>query len=319
MSDQNKSPKLVIISDDMRTLYPGQSRSHRTFQSLFLITMLLFACVIQCLAQTDRPRSEAKQKIVAVESTESKSTESTEPKSTVSPKAQDEPQTTSDDKWHFTISPYLWIAGINGQAGVNDLVVDVDSGLTDDNVHLNAGFMATFEARRNRWLMLTDLQYSNLGTERPTPRGLFSDATAEFKTFILDPEVGYRVASNAEKGRSLDVLGGIRIWHLRANLELDPGRLSARSGSRSKNWVDAVGGVRGRYAVTKRIVLIGKADLGGGGSQFTYQLFGGAGFNVSRTVSLIAAYRLLHVDYDKDNFLFDMGLSGPVLGASFRF
>ena len=311
MSDQNKSPKLVIVSDDIRALYSGESRPHRTFQFLFLVTMLLFACVIQSMAQTEPARSEAKQKGVSFESTE--------PKSTAAPKAPDEPQTTTDDKWHFAISPYLWIAGINGQAGVNDLVVDVDSGLTADNIHLNAGFMSTFEARRNRWLVLTDLQYSNLGTERPTPRGLFSDATAEFKTFILDPEVGYRVASNQEKGRSLDVLGGIRIWHLRANLELDPGRLSARSGSRSKNWVDAVGGVRGRYAVTKRIVLIGKADLGGGGSQFTYQLFGGAAFNVSQTVSLIGAYRFLHVDYDKDNFLFDMGLSGPVLGASFRF
>ena len=312
MSDQNKSPKLVIISDDVRALYLERSGSHRTFQTLFLVTMLLFACVVQSIAQTEPPRSDTKQKSAAV-------VESTEPKSTAAPSTPDEPQITSDNKWHFSISPYLWIAGINGQAGVNDLAVDVDSGLTDDNVHLNAGFMSTIEARRNRWVLLTDVQYSNLGTERPTPRGLFSDATAEFKTFILDPEVGYRVASNAEKGRSLDVLGGFRFWHLRANLELDPGRLSARSGSRSKNWVDAVGGVRGRYAVTKRIVLIGKADLGGGGSQFTYQLFGGAGFNVSRSVSLIGAYRLLHVDYDKDNFLFDMGLSGPVLGASFRF
>jgi len=304
MFDQN-TLDIAIRKDDecLRT-----KTARLSFRSLALITMLLFAGQIYSSAQTQTP-SETKQKKVTVE----------QPKTEEGSKVPDEPTTTDDDKWHFVLSPYLWIAGINGQAGVNDLVVDVDSGLTDDNVHLNAGFMSTFEARKNRLVLLTDLQYSNLGTERPTPRGLFSDATAEFKTFILDPEVGYRVAANQEKGRSLDVLGGVRIWHLRANLELDPGRLSARSGSRSKNWVDAVGGVRGRYAVTKRIVLIGKADLGGGGSQFTYQLFGGAGFTVSKSVSLIGAYRLLHVDYDKDNFLFDMGLSGPVLGASFRF
>src|SRR5262245_39780111 len=173
MSDQNKLHKLVINRDDMRALCLRNVRSHRTFQSLLLVTMVLFASMIYCTAQTEPPRSEAKQKSASVESTQ--------PKSTDHPVAQDEPQTTSDDKWHFTFSPYLWIAGINGQAGVNDLVVDVDSGLTDDNVHLNAGFMGTFEARRNRWILLTDLQYSNLGTERPTPRGLFSGATAEFK------------------------------------------------------------------------------------------------------------------------------------------
>ena len=78
-------------------------------------------------------------------------------------------------------------------------------------------------------------------------------------------------------------------------------------------------GARGRIAVTKSIVLVGKADLGGGGSEFTYQFFGGAAFNLSRRVSLVGAYRVLHVDYDKDNFLFDMSLTGPVIGVGFRF
>lgn len=309
MFDQ-KLKILVIVKDDIVRLCLEDRTSRRIFQFLFLITML--ASSLTCVTgQTEPRRTDAKQKSV--------SAENTQPKSADSPSAQDEPQTTTDDKWHFQVSPYLWIAGINGRAGVGDLIVDVDSGLTDDNVHLNAGFMATFEARRNRLIVLTDLQYSNLGTERPTPGPLFSGATAEFKTFILDPEVGYRVAANQEKGRSLDLLGGIRIWHLRANLELDPGLLSARSASRSKNWVDAVFGARGRIAVSKRIVLVGKADLGGGGSQFTYQLFGGAAFNLSQRVSLIGAYRVLHVDYDKDNFLFDMSLTGPVIGVGFRF
>jgi hypothetical protein len=148
---------------------------------------------------------------------------------------------------------------------------------------------------------------------------LFSSATAEFKTFVLDPEVGYRVAANQEKGRSLDLLGGIRIWHLRVDLELDPGLLSAWSASRSKAWADAVFGARGRFAVSQRIRLFGKADLGAGASEFTYQLFGGVAFDLSRRFSLVGAYRVLHVDYDKDNVLFDMSLTGPVLGASFRF
>lgn len=309
MFDQ-KLKILVIVKDDIVRLCLEDRTSRRIFQFLFLITML--ASSLTCVTGQTEPRgTDAKQKSVPAENTQ--------PKSADSPSAQDEPQTTTDDKWHFQVSPYLWIAGINGRAGVGDLIVDVDSGLTDDNVHLNAGFMATFEARRNRLIVLTDLQYSNLGTERPTPGPLFSGATAEFKTFILDPEVGYRVAANQEKGRSLDLLGGIRIWHLRANLELDPGLLSARSASRSKNWVDAVFGARGRIAVSKRIVLVGKADLGGGGSQFTYQLFGGAAFNLSQRVSLIGAYRVLHVDYDKDNFLFDMSLTGPVIGVGFRF
>jgi hypothetical protein len=235
--------------------------------------------------------------------------------STVTPN----PVTQATDEWQFQISPYLWIAGINGEAGIGNLVVDVNSGITASDVHLNFGFMGTFEARKNKFIILTDLQYSNLGTDRPTPGPLFTSATADFKTFILDPEVGYRVAQNEAKGRFLDVLGGIRYWHLRSDLNFTAGILPPVSITRSRGWVDAVVGVRGNMALSPKFFLVGKADVGGGGSKFTYQLFGGVGFRVSKSVALIGAYRALSVDYDKDDFLFDMVLSGPVLGVGFKF
>jgi len=229
------------------------------------------------------------------------------------------PQTVDPDKWQFRLSPYLWIAGISGRAGLGNLTVDVESGLTDDNVNLNFGFMATFEARKKRFIILTDLQYSNLGTDRPTPGPLFSNATADFKTFIFDPEVGYRIYDNPERGDFLGVVGGIRYWHLKADLTFNPGLLSAVSASDSRAWVDGVGGVRGGVRLTKRMFFTGKADLGGGGSQFTYQLFGGVGFQLTRHFSLTGGYRDLKVDYDKDGFLFDVALHGPVFGMGIKF
>lgn len=224
----------------------------------------------------------------------------------------------STDQWHFQFTPYLWIAGVSGRGGIGTLSVNVDSGISDDNVKLNFGFMGTFEARRNKLSVVTDLQYSNLGTKSPTPGPLFSNASADFKTFVLDPEVGYRIAANPEKGRFIDVLGGVRYWHLRADLNLDAGLLSARSATGTKDWADGVIGVRGRAAVSKKVFVLGKADVGGGGSKFTYQLFGGVGIGVGKRTSLIGGYRDLHVNYDKDNFLFDMSLAGPIFGVSFR-
>jgi hypothetical protein len=179
--------------------------------------------------------------------------------------------------------------------------------------------MGTFEARKNKFISLTDMQYSNLGTERPNPGILFSSATADFKTFIFDPEVGYRVAENPDRGNYVDVLGGIRYIHLRTDLNFAAGILAARSATRSKDWVDAVGGLRSRIHLTPRFFLTGKGDLGGGGSKFTYQLFGAAGFQVTKRIALLGGWRYLHVDYDRDNFLFDMGLNGPIFGAGFKF
>ena len=239
-------------------------------------------------------------------------------KTKTSAKSDAVPPPASADQWHFQFTPYLWIAGVSGRGGIGTLSVNIDSGLGDDNVHLNFGFMGTFEARRNKLSVMTDLQYSNLGTERPTPGPLFSNASADFKTFILDSEVGYRIVADLEKGRFVDVLGGVRYWHLRADLNFDPGLLSARSATGSKDWADGVIGIRGRAALSKKVFVLGKADIGGGGSKFTYQLFGGVGIGVGKRTSLIGGYRNLHVNYDKDNFLFDASLAGPILGVSFR-
>lgn len=229
------------------------------------------------------------------------------------------PQTPDPDAWQFQVTPYLWIAGINGTAGIGNLAVDVSSGITSSDIHLNFGFMGTFEARKGRWIILTDLQYSNLGTDRPRPGLIFTEATAAFKTFILDSEVGYRVVDAPEKGAFVDVLGGIRYWHLRADLTFNSPIVPAVSLSESRGWVDAVIGIRGKTHVSKKWFITGKADLGGGGSKFTYQLFGGAGVMITKSVALIGGYRALSVDYDRDNFLFDMVLSGPIMGVGFKF
>jgi hypothetical protein len=233
--------------------------------------------------------------------------------------AKPEPQTDPDDKWQFQLTPYLWIAGITGQVGVGPGSVDVDTGITDTNVDLNFGFMGTFEARKNRIVFLTDLQYSNLGTDNDTPGPLFSRVSADFKTFILEPQVGYRIIDNPEKGAFVDVSGGIRYWHLRTDITFERGLLPNIFVTRSRDWVDGVAGLRGHAHVTPKFFLTGEADLGGGGSNFTYQLFGGGGYLVGKRYALIAAYRYLSVNYNKDDFLFDTALHGPVFGLGIKF
>src|SRR6266550_7698579 len=102
------------------------------------------------------------------------------------------PQPTSTDSWQFQLTPYLWIPTISGRAGIGNLIVDTSTSVSDSGVELNFGFMGTFEARKNKFIILTDLQYSDLATEKGNPGPLFSSTRASFKTFVLDPEIGYR-------------------------------------------------------------------------------------------------------------------------------
>ena len=229
------------------------------------------------------------------------------------------PQTVDQDKWQFQFSPYFWLAGLHGTGGVGNRTTTVDESFRDVFDALNFAFMGTFEARKGKFISLTDLEYVSVSDEKATPGPLFSTVDAGFKTFIFDQEVGYRLLENPEKGASLDVLGGARVWHVSTDFEFGAGILPATRIKASRNWVDAVGGLRGKMALSQKVFLTGKFDLGGGGSQFTWQVFGGAGYNLNPKIALIFGYRVLDVDYDKNNFVYDMNQRGPIVGLGFKF
>ena len=44
-----------------------------------------------------------------------------------------------------------------------------------------------------------------------------------------------------------------------------------------------------------------------------------AGADIGKRYALVFGYRYLNVDYNKDRFLFDTGMGGPVFGFAFKF
>ena len=229
------------------------------------------------------------------------------------------PQAVDDDKWQFQFSPYFWLASLHGTGGVGNRTVQVDESFGDIFSTLDFALMGVFEARKGRWLMLTDMEYVAISDDKATPGPFFSNVEAEFKVFIFDPEVGYRVFSNPDKGQSVDVLGGIRVWRVSTQLNFGAGILPAQQLQGSRTWVDGVAGIRGKAALSEKVFVTGKFDLGGGGSNFTWQLFAGGGYNVKPNIALIFGYRVLDVNYNKDNFIYDMNQRGPILGMGFKF
>lgn len=225
----------------------------------------------------------------------------------------------ADDKWHFQVTPYFWLASLHGSAGVGNRSTLVEESFSDIFHVLNIALMGTVEARKRKLVVLIDTEYVSIEDDKATPGPLFGSVNAKFKTFIFDPEVGYRVYENSETGSSLDVLGGARIWHVSTDLAFSAGILPATQVDGSRNWVDGVAGVRGKAALSKKAFVTAKADMGGGGSKFTYQLFGGIGYSIKENIALIGGYRVLDVNYNKNGFLYNMNQRGPIFGVGFKF
>lgn len=229
------------------------------------------------------------------------------------------PQAVDVDKWQFQFSPYFWLASLHGVGGVGNRTVGVEEKFGDIFDALNFFAMGTFEARKGKFVSLTDIEYVSVSDDKATPGPLFSTVDAGFKTFIFDQEVGYRLYDDSAKGASLDVMGGARVWRVKTDFEFGAGILPATRIEGSRSWVDAVGGLRGKMALSEKVFLTGKFDLGGGGSKFTWQVFAGGGYNINPKIALIFGYRVLDVDYNKNNFVYDMNQRGPIMGLGFRF
>ena len=145
------------------------------------------------------------------------------------------------------------------------------------------------------------------------------------KAWITTFGAGYNVVDN-EKA-TLDLVGGARYFWLDVDIKLDlsikgsGGRLNTsrkEKVSDSDHVWDGIVGVRGQINLNKNWYLHYYADIGTGGSQSTWQAMAGVGYNF-KWGDVLLAYRYLDYNFDSDFILDDLSISGPALGARFRF
>ena len=224
-------------------------------------------------------------------------------------------QVLTDDKWHFAVTPYAWIVGLDGDVGVRRLQSTVDLAPWEIVKHLQFGFMANAQARKGPYGLGLDAIYAKLGDARARAvRGDTGGLDLTQHLTMLQPTGGYTIGDSTW---SVDFLAGMRYWNLSTSLDVTfPRRSNERSGSRQ--WVDATGGARVRWNPYEKLHVIAAADGGGGGSKDTWQALGSVAYDFWEKWNLGVAYRVLSVNYDRNNFLFDTRFKGFVVGATYH-
>jgi len=112
-----------------------------------------------------------------------------------------------------------------------------------------------------------------------------------------------------------------RIWYVKNKLRLNAGAAPTVSTDESKSWVDPIVMARANLALGGGFALVAYGDVGGFGiaSDLTWQLMGLVGYRFNDWIDGAIGYRHLSVDYSNDGFLWDVRMSGPILGVAFRF
>ena len=234
------------------------------------------------------------------------------------PKTTDTSPPAPGGNWEFSVTPYAFLPRLTGSVGVLGETAQVNAKFSDIFRNLNFAAMGTFEGRKGNWSVIVDGMYMSLSGTKVTPSPFFSDIDVEVKEIVITPEVGYRVVKT-EHG-AIDLLAGARIWHVKSHLTFQPRIRPLVDVEGSRNWADPIVGARGTRSLSPRTFLLGEFDAGGFGvgSNFTGQVFGGAGFQLKPRIGLIGGYRYLRTDYVNDNFIFRTALSGITIGAKFK-
>lgn len=184
--------------------------------------------------------------------------------------------------------------------------------------HLDFAAMAMGEARYGRFSIVGDVLYTKLSGSRGTPLGVLAESVdVDAETFAGFAGVGY---SMLEDNRvRLDVVGGIRVWHVNTSVSVSGGSLGNQSRNDGDTWVDALGGLKGTYSFTPNLFVTGWGLVGGGGANIDWDVAATLGYKFNDTFSAVAGYRALGVDYSNDGFVFDVVQQGPILGLVVKF
>ena len=229
------------------------------------------------------------------------------------------PETEMDSAWNVELSPYVWVASVEGEvsAGGSSPTVSLD-----DPLGLEKGAILHGELGHGDWALIADGLYVDYGG-RTRELGPLT-TTVGIQAGIGKLSLARRLLrSQLGEDGTLDVqlLAGARYAHV----ELDLDRQGGGAWMGDEDWVDPLVGVRAKAWLWGGLGLELGSDIGGFGvaSDLVWSLYLRADWRVSRGFGIFAGYNLLDYDFDEgpdsDTLRYDLRLSGPVLGVAFRF
>jgi opacity protein-like surface antigen len=225
--------------------------------------------------------------------------------------------------WTHTLTPYIWGAAMSGQAALGPVAADVDLSFSDILNNLKMGGMLSYRGENDRWAILGDAIYMNLGARKTTNTGPIQlDTTVGMQQTALEGDAGYRLTE-----RTL-LFAGLRYNDISADLSLvrsGPGAGASRAAGASQSWVDPVIGAITEIPLGERWSLGLRGDIGGFGvgSTFAWQAMATVRWQASDNIRVIGGYRYFDMDYEHGSgaslFKYGMAMSGPGLGVAFTF
>jgi hypothetical protein len=218
--------------------------------------------------------------------------------------------------WHYELDLFAWGSGLSGDVGPAIKEYQLHASFSDVTKYLDFAAMGHFEARKEKWGILADSFYVNLG--HSVDNHLGNPVKLNLEEMILGIAGSYQVFESPSA--RFDFTFGARYNEVKTGIT--PYFLPARN--QRISWTDPVIGFKGGVKMSKAWTFGYRGDIGGFGAGSELTWLGVVRFDaqVSKHTSLGFGYVGYGVDYKKGSghkeFVYDMTTTGPFLGIAWR-
>jgi hypothetical protein len=213
----------------------------------------------------------------------------------------------------FTVTPYLWAVGIDGdiQARGEDTTVSMDFQDVVENLDMAAS--ALFEANVGNWVSYAMVDYLSLDTGDVDTRFPGRDADVEMDSTLATVATGYRV--HMSERSTIDVQVGIRYARMDTQVWIEGvGQRDA-----DNNVYDGILALRPRLALSRNWTFSPTMSIGAGDSDLTWELSPQFVYDCDCGFDVRVGYRNLNYEFEKGSDSMDLTIKGPVIGFGFSF
>lgn len=226
--------------------------------------------------------------------------------------------------WNFRLNPYIWLAGLEGDVattpGATSVPIDVSSSEAFESTE--ASLMLYLDAKHGKHGFFADTIYTDVqsNTELVPSVNLSLQSVSQTSIFSLAYQYEFYRSDDA----FVDLMIGGRYWNIDIELNFGGG-LGLLSDSRitnKKSWFDPAMGVKGFKPLgDSGIYLEGGGGLGGfgTGSDMFYEFTANIGYQWNSTIGTTIGYRMFDVDYEDNEFTYDVRQEGWQIGFRWNF
>ena len=218
----------------------------------------------------------------------------------------------------WSITPYLWATETRVDLTFRDADIGAGEISFGDLLDvLDAAFMLHVEGGKGNWTAFGDLTY--LKTSDSTERvALIVDSDS--KQLFLDGAVAWWPAG---AGSNFNLYGGLRLSDFddRYTFRLASDNTPVGERRSTKDYYDALVGLRYRFDFSDRWALLTRADTSFGDSEGTVLLQANLAWTVGKRQQnrILFGYQYKTAEFRDDDLSLDFDYQGPMAGFNFRF